>query len=84
MRLLRLRINLTQAELAERVDLSEEQISNIERGMSWVSEMTVELLAGALRVDERALFDFSENASFEKEGGRQRRSRPTAKRSGRT
>lgn len=62
-RLFRLRMNSTQPQLAERVDLSEEQISNIKRGTSWVSEMTVELLAAVLQVDKQALFDFSENAS---------------------
>ena len=60
---------LSQLELAERVDLSEDQISKIERGKSWVGEQTLALLAEALSVPQGLLFDYSGNEQFIKNGG---------------
>jgi transcriptional regulator with XRE-family HTH domain len=68
-RKLRLDRGLTQFELAELVGLSEDQISNIERGKSWVGEQTLSLLSGALSVPQKSLFDYSENEEFLKRGG---------------
>ena len=56
-------------QLAELVDLSEDQISNIERGKNWVGEQTFSLLADALSVSQESLFDYSENEAFLKQGG---------------
>lgn len=68
-RKLRLDKGLSQLQLAELVDLSEDQISNIERGKSWVGEQTLSLLAVALSVPQKSLFDYSENEEFLKQGG---------------
>jgi len=68
-RKLRLDKGLSQLQLAELADLSEDQISNIERGKSWVGEQTLSLLAAALSVSQQGLFDFSDNEEFLKQGG---------------
>lgn len=68
-RKLRLDKGLSQLQLADLVDLSEDQISNIERGRNWVGEQTLSLLAVALSVPQRSLFDYSENEEFLKQGG---------------
>jgi transcriptional regulator with XRE-family HTH domain len=68
-RKLRLDKGLSQLQLAELADLSEDQISNIERGKSWVGEQTFSLLAGALSVPQTSLLDYSENEEFLKQGG---------------
>ena len=77
---LRLDQGLTQFQLAELVGLSEDQISNIERGKSWVGEQTLALLSVALSVPQQSLFDYSENETFVRRGGlraRAPRSAPT-------
>jgi transcriptional regulator with XRE-family HTH domain len=56
-------------ELSDLIGLSEDQISNIERGRSWVGEMTLALLANALKVPQASLFDYSGNEEFLKGGG---------------
>lgn len=63
-RKLRLDLGISQAKLAEMIELSEDQISNIERGKSWVGAQTLALLSRALRVHESSLFDYSENDAF--------------------
>lgn len=68
-RKLRLDRGLSQFELSELVGLSEDQISNIERGKSWVGEQTLSLLSVALAVPQKSLFDYSENEEFLKCGG---------------
>ena len=68
-RILRHRVGLSQIELAEQCGLSEDQISKIERGKSWTGELSLALLANALRVTQQCLFDYSENDSFVKSGG---------------
>jgi transcriptional regulator with XRE-family HTH domain len=68
-RKLRLDKGLSQLELAELIDLSEDQISNIERGRSWVGEQTLSLLSATLSVPQQSLFDYSENEEFLKRGG---------------
>jgi len=67
--MLRLDKGLSQLQLAELVDLSEDQISKIERGKSWVGEQTLSLLATAFSVPQQSLFDYAENEKFLKRGG---------------
>jgi transcriptional regulator with XRE-family HTH domain len=68
-RQLRQEKGLSQLELAELVGLSEDQISKIERGKSWVGELTLALLAKALTVPQKLLFDYSGNEEFIRKGG---------------
>jgi transcriptional regulator with XRE-family HTH domain len=68
-RKLRLDRGLSQLALAELVGLTEDQISKVERGKSWVGELTLSLLAMALNVPQSSLFDYSENEEFLKSGG---------------
>jgi transcriptional regulator with XRE-family HTH domain len=70
---LRLDRNLSQWKLAELVGISEEQISNIERGKSWTGELSFGLLARALNVTQNSLTDYSENEAFIRDGGLSRR-----------
>jgi transcriptional regulator with XRE-family HTH domain len=60
-------------ELAELVGLSEDQISKIERGKSWVGEQTLALLSKALGAAQSSLFDYRGNEQFIKDGGLQSR-----------
>lgn len=55
---LRVARGMTQAELAEAVDLQPQTISRIELGKHPSSFSTIARLAAALRVPEAALFDF--------------------------
>ena len=50
--------NLTQAQLAERVDLSVNYISQIETGVASPAFNTLSTLAKGLEVDIKDLFDF--------------------------
>lgn len=72
-RKLRLDKGLSQRKLAELAGLSEDQVSNIERGKSWVGELSFALLADALGVLQKSLTDYSENEAFIKAGGLSRR-----------
>lgn len=56
---LRLKANLTQAQLAEKADVSNDTISRIERGLRCPSFAVMEQLADALEVEVRELFNFS-------------------------
>lgn len=53
----RRRCGLTQAALAERIDLSEDMIARIEAGRTGASFKTIERLARALNVPAAALLD---------------------------
>jgi len=68
---IRLSKKLTQAQLAEKVGLSEESISRLERGVTFPSLRTMENIAQAMDVPLRAFFEFDDhpaaNASFERE-----------------
>ena len=64
---------MSQRRLGDLVELSEEQISNIERGKTWTGELSFGLLAKALEVSQSSLTDYSENESFVKTGGLSRR-----------
>ncbi len=52
--------NLTQAQLAEKIDLSVNYISQIETGIASPSFKTLLLLAQGLGVELKELFDFGE------------------------
>lgn len=56
---LRLKADLTQAQLAEKADVSNDAISRIERGLRCPSFDVMEQLAEALEVEVRELFNFS-------------------------
>ena len=68
-RQLRLGKGLSQQDLADQVGLTEGQISNIERGRSWVGEPTFVLLANVLDVQKLSLLDYTGNDAFIKDGG---------------
>lgn len=51
---------MTQMELAEKVDVSSNYLSQIERGFKTVSLPTLMQIADVLGVPERDLFDFRE------------------------
>jgi len=55
---LRNRAGLTQAQLADRVDVSHEFMSRLERGIKAPSLHTAEKIAGAMGVSMKELFDF--------------------------
>lgn len=52
----RVRRGMTQGQLAEAVNVSEQAVSNIERGARGVSLAVLEKIAGALGVEVRDLF----------------------------
>jgi transcriptional regulator with XRE-family HTH domain len=56
---LRLKADLTQAQLAEKADVSNDTISRIERGLRSPSFEVLESLSSALGVEVRDLFNFS-------------------------
>lgn len=56
----------TQAELAERVGVSVESISRMERGVSFPSLKTMERLATALNAPLKSFFDFEEGPAEDK------------------
>ncbi|HMW00204.1 MAG TPA: helix-turn-helix transcriptional regulator [Acidobacteriota bacterium] len=53
-------LDITQAQLAERIHTSVEHISNLERGVAAPSFETLEALAEALGVKVKDFFDFKE------------------------
>ena len=68
---IRLSQKLTQAQLAEKVNLSIETISRMERGVVFPSLKTIEIIANSLNVPLKSFFDFdecpSQDKSFERE-----------------
>jgi transcriptional regulator with XRE-family HTH domain len=52
----RVRLNWSQAELAEKVDISITFLSSIERGAKWLSPVTLVKLAEAFQIDSYELF----------------------------
>jgi len=68
---IRLSQKLTQAQLAEKVNLSVESISRLERGVAFPSLKTMETIANALNVKLKDFFQFNEDTpkdkSFERE-----------------
>lgn len=57
---LRKELGLSQAQLAERIDLSAEYISRLERGINAPSVQALNILADVLKVEVRDLLTFSE------------------------
>lgn len=55
--------NLTQAQLAEKIDLSVNYVSQIETGIASPSFKTLLLLAQGLDVELKELFDFGQPTS---------------------
>jgi transcriptional regulator with XRE-family HTH domain len=64
---LRNRAGITQAQLAERVDISPEFMSRLERGLKAPSLISADKIAHALGVTLSELFDFGEVRGGEKE-----------------
>ncbi len=58
--------NLTQAQLAEKIDLSVNYVSQIETGIASPSFKTLLLLAQGLDVELKELFDFGQPTSHKK------------------
>jgi transcriptional regulator with XRE-family HTH domain len=52
----RVRLNWSQAMLAEKIDISITFLSSIERGTKWLSPVTVIKLADAFHIDSYELF----------------------------
>lgn len=61
--------NMSQQDLADRCELSVDQITNIERGKNFTGEISLGLIADAFGITVQALFDYSENDEFVKNGG---------------
>ena len=59
--------HLTQSELAQKINRTEETISNIERGVSIAKIEVVKPLATALGISTDALFDFENQITNNKE-----------------
>lgn len=68
---IRLAQKFTQAQLAEKNNVSVETISRLERGVSFPSLITIANIANSLNVPLKAFFEFDEhqpkNKSFERE-----------------
>ncbi len=64
---LRTRAGLTQAQLADRVDVSHEFMSRLERGLKAPSLATIEKIAKALGIALSEFFDFNAIPRDEKE-----------------
>ncbi len=67
----RLALGLTQAQLAEKADMSVESISRLERGVTIPSLKTLERIARILKTPMSCFFEFGESSKksqeFEKE-----------------
>lgn len=66
----RLRLSLTQAQLAERVGISEQGLSKVERGQSSATLQTLESISVALEVPIRELFPASSDAVVKDEAAK--------------
>ena len=64
---IRVRAGLTQAQLADRIDISHEFLSRLERGIKTPSLETAKRIAGALGVGMPELFEFDVVAGDERE-----------------
>lgn len=56
---LRKRLNISQEELAEKLDISQKSLSKIETGRNFLTSDTLEKLTLALNVEITELFDFN-------------------------
>ena len=57
----RLRLNLTQEELAEKIGISPKSLSQIELGNNFVSAQNLEAICIALKTEPKSLFDFADS-----------------------
>ena len=57
----RLSLDLTQEELAEKIGISAKSLSQIELGNNFVSAQNLEAICFALKLEPKALFDFSDD-----------------------
>jgi len=62
----RLRLQLTQEELAERIGISAKSLSQIELGNNFVSAENLQAICSALEVEPKQLFDFYNENDFDK------------------
>lgn len=60
LKMCRLKRGLTQAELGEKIDVSEHRLSEIERGKCNITLKTVNKIANALNVASIRFFDFKD------------------------
>lgn len=60
LKMCRLKRGLTQAELGEKVDISEHRLSEIERGKCNITLKTVNKIANALDITSTRFFDFKD------------------------
>ena len=58
---LRKRQNLTQEQLAEKMNIDQRNLSKIECGNNFVTSETLSKIVSVLNVEEKELFDFSHN-----------------------
>ncbi|WP_029545869.1 helix-turn-helix transcriptional regulator [Selenomonas sp. AB3002] len=56
--------NMTQAELAEQIEVSSNFLSQVERGLKHLSMDKFFKVAEILKIDERLLLDFSRKQDF--------------------
>lgn len=58
LKMFRLKAGYTQAELGEKIDISEHRISDMERGKCNITLKTVNRISNALSIPAMKLFDF--------------------------
>ncbi len=62
----RIKLSLTQEELAEKIGISAKSLSQIELGNNFVSAETLDAICNALNVQPKNMFDFSDNITKNK------------------
>lgn len=62
----RLKMKLTQEELAEKIGISPKSLSQIELGNNFISAENLDAICGALAVRAKTLFDFGEDENPDK------------------
>ncbi len=62
---LRKKFNISQEELAEKLDISQKSLSKIETGRNFLTSETLEKLLSALDIKITELFDFDHNDTKE-------------------
>lgn len=72
---IRTKLRMTQEQFAERIGISVDFLSLIERGINAPSFEVIEQMSIALRIPVMALFDFSENANRDVSSQRARKPR---------
>ncbi len=62
----RIKLSLTQEELAEKIGISAKSLSQIELGNNFVSAETLDAICNALNVQPKNMFDFNDNITKNK------------------